>query len=170
MAQATVAELRSDCLLRHKAQVFVMSLLIRAAVPTDRSAFETLWQGYNTFYRATVPAAVTEASWQRWQNPLSGMHLRVADRDGELVAFATYLFHPSSWAMGPYCYLEDLFTAEAARGTGAGRALITAVADAARAAGAERLYWVTHQTNVVAQALYDKVAQNTGFIQYQRPL
>jgi hypothetical protein len=42
------------------------------------------------------------------------------------------------------------------------------VADAARAAGAERLYWVTHETNAVAQALYDRVAEKTGFIQYRR--
>ena len=147
-----------------------MSVIIRPAVAGDRAAFEVLWSGYNTFYRAQVPAAVTEASWQRWQDPHSGMHLLVVERAGELIAFATFLFHPSSWSIGPYCYLEDLFTAESARGTGAGRVLITAVAEAARAAGAERLYWVTHETNAVAQALYDRVAEKTGFIQYRRPL
>ena len=147
-----------------------MSVLVRPAIAADRAAFEVLWAGYNTFYRAQVPAHVTEASWQRWHDPHSGMHLLVAERAGELIAFATYLFHSSSWAIGPYCYLEDLFTAESARGTGAGRALIAAVADAARAAHAERLYWVTHETNTVAQTLYDRVAVKSGFIQYQRPL
>ena len=145
-----------------------MSVIIRPAVAGDRAAFEALWAGYNAFYRAEVPAAVTEASWQRWQDSRSGMHLLIADRAGELIAFATYLFHPSSWSIGPYCYLEDLFTTEAARGSGAGRSLISAVADAARAAGAERLYWVTHETNAVAQALYDRLAEKTGFIQYRR--
>ena len=147
-----------------------MCVIIRPAAAGDRTAFEVLWAGYNAFYRAQVPAAVTEASWRRWQDPRSGMHLLVAERAGEVIAFATYLFHPSSWAIGPYCYLEDLFTAEAARGTGAGRALIAAVAEAARIARAERLYWVTHETNAAAQSLYDRVAVKNGFIQYQLPL
>jgi GNAT superfamily N-acetyltransferase len=161
---------RSGCLSHRNPQRFAMSVSIRAAVPADRTAFESLWQGYNAFYREAVPAAVTETTWQRWLDPHSAMHLLVAEREGCLVAFAAYLFHPSSWAIGPYCYLEDLFTAEPARGTGAGRALIVAVSDAARAAGAERLYWVTHHSNAEAQVLYNKVAKNTGFIQYQRPL
>lgn len=146
------------------------SLLIRPLRAADRSAWGVLWDGYNHFYKATVSAEVTAETWRRFLDPQVAMHVLGAERNGELVAFATYLFHPSSWSLGSYCYLEDLFTAEAARGTGAGRALIAAVADAAKTAGAERLYWVTHQSNTVAQALYDKIAVNTGFIQYRKDI
>ena len=52
------------------------------------------------------------------------------------------------------------------RGTGCGRMLIEAVAEAARAAGANSPYWLTHETNTVARRLYDRLAQNQGFIQY----
>lgn len=145
-------------------------LRIRSLVEADRAAWEPLWNGYNEFYREVLPAEVTEASWRRWMDPASPMHLFGAERDGRLIAFAAYQFHASSWSIGPYCYLEDLFTAAEARGTGAGEALISAVADAARAADAARLYWVTHETNAVAQRLYDRVAERTGFIQYRRPL
>jgi GNAT superfamily N-acetyltransferase len=72
--------------------------------------------------------------------------------------------------MGPYCYLQDLFTAEGARGRGVGRALIEAVCDAARDAGASRVHWLTHETNTDARALYDRVAERSGFIQYRRLL
>ena len=34
--------------------------------------------------------------------------------------------------------------------------------------GAERVYWLTHESNDTARVLYDSVAQNTGFIQYNR--
>jgi GNAT superfamily N-acetyltransferase len=66
------------------------------------------------------------------------------------------------------CYLEDLFTAEAARGKGVGRALIEAVYERARTAGSTRVYWMTHETNTTAQALYDKLADKPWFIQYRK--
>ena len=60
--------------------------------------------------------------------------------------------------------------AEEARGRGAARALIEAVAAAARAGGAARYYWTTQDHNAVARALYDRVARFNGFIRYDYPL
>jgi GNAT superfamily N-acetyltransferase len=51
---------------------------------------------------------------------------------------------------------------------GIGRALIEAVCDVARAAGASRVHWLTQETNTDARALYDKVAERPGFIQYRK--
>ena len=79
-----------------------------------------------------------------------------------------YIFHRSTWSIGDYCYLQDLFTAETARGKGAGRALIEAVYARAREAGASRVYWLTHERNETARALYDKLADRPGFIQYRK--
>jgi GNAT superfamily N-acetyltransferase len=89
----------------------------------------------------------------------------VADR---LCGIAHYLFHRSCWTTGDYCYLQDLFVAEGIRNLGLGRALITAVEERARAAGASRLYWLTHETNTSARALYDRLAERPGFIQYRK--
>jgi ribosomal protein S18 acetylase RimI-like enzyme len=69
-----------------------------------------------------------------------------------------------------YCYLEDLFVAEAARGRGLGRTLIEAVYEKAQAANASRVYWLTQASNAEARMLYDKVADNLGFIQYRKVL
>ena len=70
--------------------------------------------------------------------------------------------------VGNYCYLQDLFVAQGARNLGLGRALILAVEERARAAGASRVYWLTHETNTDARALYDKLAERPGFIQYRK--
>jgi GNAT superfamily N-acetyltransferase len=67
-------------------------------------------------------------------------------------------------------YLQDLYTAESARGQGIGRTLIGAVAERARATGARRLYWQTHESNQTARRLYDAVAERSGFIVYRREL
>ena len=90
--------------------------------------------------------------------------------DGRLAGFAHYLFHRSTWAPKRYCYLEDLFVADSARGRGLGRALIEAVYAKAEAADASRVYWLTQSGNAQARALYDKVADNLGFIQYRKVL
>ena len=141
-------------------------LTIRTLTPADHAAWLPLWAGYNTFYEATVPDHVSTETWRRFHDPVMPMFVLGAFKGQELVGFATYQFHLSSWSIGPVCYLEDLFTAPAARGLGAGAAMIAAVADAARAAQATRLYWVTHESNKTAQSLYDRVAKNSGFIQY----
>jgi len=46
--------------------------------------------------------------------------------------------------------------------------LIEAVYQKARVANASRVYWLTQSNNTQARILYDKVADNLGFIQYRR--
>ena len=48
--------------------------------------------------------------------------------------------------------------------------MIAAVETVARAAGASRLYWMTHESNETAQMLYNKVADRPGFVQYRKKL
>ena len=58
----------------------------------------------------------------------------------------------------------------AARGRGVGRALIEAVYERARVAGVKRVYWHTHETNLIAMCLYDQVAKKLGAVMYRREL
>lgn len=141
---------------------------IRALRPDERAAWEPLWQGYLAFYKTSVKPEVTDLTWARLHDPAEPMHVLGAFLDGRLVGITHYLFHRSTWSAGPYCYLQDLFTTEAARGKGAGRALIDSVDARAREAGASRVYWLTHESNESARGLYDKVADRPGFIQYRR--
>ena len=141
---------------------------IRPLRPDERPAWEPLWQGYLTFYKTSVAPEVTDTTWARLHDPAEPMHVLGAFLDGRLVGITHYIFHRSTWSTGPYCYLQDLFTTEAARGRGAGRALIEAVDARAREAGASRVHWLTHESNEAAKKLYDKVADRPGFIQYRR--
>ncbi len=146
------------------------SCIIRPIRESDREAWNPLWQGYLTFYKASLPADVTEMTWARFFNPQEQLHSLVAERDGKVIGFAHFLLHRSTWALQCYCYLEDLFVDETIRGGGIGRALIEAVESAAVKAGASRLYWVTHQGNARAQVLYNDVAERSEFIQYRKQL
>jgi GNAT superfamily N-acetyltransferase len=144
------------------------SLIIRPLRRDERAAWEPLWQGYLAFYKTSLKPEVTDTTWARLHDAAEPMHVLGAFLDGRLVGIVHYIFHRSTWTVGNYCYLQDLFTAEAARGQGAGRALIEAVYERAKEAGASRVYWLTHETNEPARALYEKVADRSGFIQYRR--
>jgi len=127
-----------------------------------------LARGYKAFYRTTEADSAYQQTWRRLLDD-DDLHGLGAWSDGVLVGIAHYLFHPVFWT-GTGCYLQDLFVGEAARGQGAARALIGAVADAAQERGAARFYWLTHENNATARALYDKVARFKGFIRYEYPL
>jgi GNAT superfamily N-acetyltransferase len=147
-----------------------MQLRIRAVLPSDRAQWQALWLDYQTFYKTKIPAQMTDITWQRFFNSNEPMYALVAEEEGALIGLVHYLFHRSTWTAGPYCYLQDLFTLETERGKGVGRALIEAVYAAAKREGASRVYWLTHETNAEARKLYDKVAQNLGFVQYRKDL
>ena len=141
---------------------------IAPLAPADRADWERLARGYKAFYRTELPDERYEETWRAL---LAGdrVHSLAARIDGRIVGIAHYLFHAQTW--GPdACYLQDLFTAEEARGKGAATALIDAVAEAARARGARKFYWLTKQDNERARALYDRIAAWKGFLRYDYPL
>ena len=146
-----------------------MDMLIRPLEASDRAAWEPLWFGYLEFYDTELAPEVTETTWRRLLDPVKDMHgLCALNGAGEMVGFVHYLFHPVTWSIAERCYLEDLYVAEAARGTGAGRALIGAVYAAGDERGADQVYWHTEETNATARRLYDRVGRLTPFIKYRR--
>ena len=145
-------------------------LLIRPVGEDEREAWDPLWAGYLTFYKSTLAQEISDTAWARFHDPGEPLFALGGYVDGQLLGFAHYLFHRSTWAASRYCYLEDLYVSEDVRGRGLGRALIEEVYRKAEQAGASRVYWLTQSSNTQARALYDKVADNLGFIQYRKVL
>ena len=147
---------------------------LRPVVSDDHAQWTSLWDGYNAFYGRSGPTALppdmTATTWARLLDPAEPMHAVVAERDGRLLGLVHFLFHRSTTLMAPTCYLQDLYTQQEARGQGVGRALIQAVYARAAAAGSQRVYWLTHETNHVAMRLYDQVAEKPGFVMYRKVL
>ena len=147
-------------------------LVVRSVLPIEFDAWLQLWDGYNAFYERSGPTAlspdITAMTWARFFDAYEPVHALVAESGGQLLGLTHYLFHRSTTAIAPLCYLQDLFTTEAARGKGVGRALINGVYEQARRAGSPRVYWQTHETNQTAQQLYNKVAEHSGFVVYRK--
>lgn len=151
-----------------------LNVVVRPIAASDYEWWLPLWIAYNEFYGRTgataLPAQVTAMTWSRFLDTNEAVRALVAEAQGKIIGFAHYLFHRSTISTTNVCYLQDLFTAEAARGLGVATALIEAVYTAAEASGANRVYWQTHETNQVARRLYDKLAERSGFIVYRKPL
>ena len=149
-------------------------LLIRPVQQSDFPQWKMLWDGYNAFYGrkgdTALPEATTAMTWSRFFDSYEPVHALVAEQAGQILGLVHYLFHRSTISIQPTCYLQDLFTAESARGKGVGRALIQEVYRIAAEAGCARVYWLTHETNSTAMQLYDKVAEKSGFVVYRKNL
>lgn len=142
-------------------------IIIKPLEPRLFDQWLPLWQGYLEFYKVEISDAITRSAWDRFFDEAEMIYAIGAFRDGKLLGFAHYNIHRSTWTDGYYCYLEDLFTDERARGLGVGRSLIEAVQEIARDKKCLRLYWVTDKGNERARALYDSCAELSDFVQYR---
>jgi GNAT superfamily N-acetyltransferase len=146
-----------------------MKISVRPVEATDEGPWLSLFRDYIAFYEATVPEDVIALTWQRLLSRADNMMALVAtDEAGRALGIAALVFHRSTWSPSWYCYLEDLFVAPAARGSGVGRALIEATYAEADRRGASRTYWATQGKNETARTLYDRLGQLTDFVQYRR--
>ncbi|WP_176083577.1 GNAT family N-acetyltransferase [Martelella sp. HB161492] len=140
---------------------------IRDIRPADHAAWLTLWQGYLTFYKVSLPDSVTAMTWARIIDPVCPVFTRVATIDDAVIGFSTCIIHPRTWAVEPACYLEDLYVDETRRGIGAGRALIDDLLAMGRRDRWTCLYWHTNADNATARRLYDHFAPADGFVRYR---
>lgn len=150
------------------------TIRVRAVAREDFDSWLKLWDGYNAFYgrhgETALAREISNMTWSRFFDAYEPVNALVAELQSRLVGLVHYIFHRSTILIAPTCYLQDLFTSEAARGRGVGRALIEAVYAKAAAAGSPRVYWMTHESNHTAMQLYDQVAERSGFIQYRKLL
>jgi GNAT superfamily N-acetyltransferase len=81
----------------------------------------------------------------------------ICERDGAAVGFALYFFTFSTFLARPTLYLEDLFVLPEARGTGAGRALLSALARIAVRKGCGRMEWAVLDWNTPSIGFYERL-------------
>ena len=142
---------------------------IRPLHAKDRPDWDKLWTAYLDYYETSVTKDVYDMTFQRLlgDDPQDFTCL-IAEHDGAPVGLTHYLFHRHAWKIENVCYLQDLYVDPSRRGTSTGRALIEAVYAAGDAAGCPSVYWLTQDFNATARQLYDRVAQLTPFVKYQR--
>ena len=142
-------------------------LTVRPVAASDEVRWRELWRGYQDFYGIDLAETSTAELFRRLLDGTAPYGGFVADLDGEIVGITHYVLIPDTWDPKPNCYLNDLFVAPEARGSGAGRALIAAVKARAQELDCPLLWWLTAEDNATAQALYDQIAELDTFRRYE---
>ncbi|MEM9814186.1 MAG: GNAT family N-acetyltransferase [Pseudomonadota bacterium] len=146
-----------------------MTLTIRRPEARDQRAWSTLWTAYLAFYHTEVAPDVHRTTFGRLIDvEVADYAGFIAEDDEGPLGIVNYITHRHGWRIENVVYLQDLYVDPRARGTGAGRALIEAVYAAADAAGTPTVYWLTQEGNATARRLYDRIADPTDFMKYQR--
>lgn len=143
---------------------------IRPVQAHDQPHWLPLWKAYQAFYKVDIAQAVTAVTWERILDPNEPINAALAWCEGQAVGMVHWIFHRSCWTIENSCYLQDLIVDENQRGLGVGRQLIEHVYAQARGAGSTKVHWLTHETNTTAIALYERIAERPGFIQFRTPL
>lgn len=148
-----------------------MSLAVRPARAGDGAVLHALLTELAAFEQGSVEA--TPADLERdgfGPNPLFAALL--AEKDGKPVGMLTYLTLYSSWRGRPALLIHDLFVRQTARGQGAGKVLVTRLADIARERGCCRIDVNVLDWNEKARTFYAGLgfAHNKGWLGYRLPL
>lgn len=80
----------------------------------------------------------------------------VAEAEGEVIGFLSYMIRYSIWGGSEFINLDDLFVSERARGRGVGRLLMRRMAETASAQGMV-VRWELMPDNLPAKAFYEAV-------------
>ena len=142
-------------------------ILVRDIQAMDAEPWTRLYNGYRQFYNLQADDAAVATTWEWMLARQHGLRGIVAVRpDGEVVALANLrtFARPSTASMG--LYLDDLFTAPSARGSGAASALLRRAAEIAAEDGANVVRWITASDNTKARSVYDSHAVATPWVTY----
>ena len=140
---------------------------VRELEQRDRVEWQQLYAGYGDFYATPLSDEKADRVWAWLMDPsYEAFGLVAVDADDAPIAIAHYRQFARLLADGIGIYLDDLFTAANARGTGAGTALINRLEEIARERGAGVVRWITANDNFVGQKLYDRLASRTMWVTY----
>ncbi len=146
-----------------------MSIEIKPVTEETFDEVVPLLAAYQTFYEVDdIDEERNRRFFSRFiGNSHSGWLLGAYD-EGELIGFGCFYRHKSSLSATNVVLMNDLYVTEAARGKGAGRALIEAGQGLAREWGASHLTWATAPDNHTAQRLYDSTgAEKSTWLEYE---
>ena len=144
---------------------------IREYTTQDLHALAQLFDRYRQFYKQPPDLLLAKTFLTERYSKQESVIL-VAEYNGKLVGFCQTYPSFCSVAAAKIGVLYDLFVDESSRKTGAGKALMLAAHDYAKASGMTRLELTTTKDNLAAQGLYESLGwvRDEVFYAYSKAL
>ncbi|MFP4097409.1 MAG: N-acetyltransferase family protein [Alphaproteobacteria bacterium] len=143
-------------------------LIVRPLISDDYAQWLPLWDGNNMGQRNE---ALTAQTWSRLCDPantqVNGLG---ADMGGRLLGITHYILHPTTGHLNPVCYMQDVYVDPAHRRKGVAKRMVEALSAIALQEKWARMYWLTHDENYEAKAMYKHFGVKLNFSFYVLPL
>ncbi|APL95853.1 GNAT family N-acetyltransferase [Sphingobium indicum] len=132
-----------------------MSVTIREAVAADIGAIHGFILALADYEKLSHEVKADRASLDKYLfGPRPMAEVLIAEHDGKAVGFALFFHNFSTFEGRPGLYLEDLFVIPEARSLGAGKALLSRLAQLALERDCARLEWWVLDWNEPSIAFY----------------
>jgi GNAT superfamily N-acetyltransferase len=133
-------------------------LSIRDACINDVGVILQFVKELASYEKAEHEVLATESSLRESIfSPDSATKAVICESDGQAIGLAIYFFNYSTWLAKHGLYLEDLYVTPAARGTGAGKALLKHLAQIAVQKKCGRFEWSVLDWNEPAIQFYESL-------------
>ena len=140
---------------------------IRPLQSNDFPSWLPLWDQNNMGHR---DEAVTAETWSRLMDADMQVHGICAVKGGRMAGLIHYILHPTTGAIEPVCYMQDVFVDPDFRQKGIARQMIEALSKTGQQKKWARMYWLAEADNNAAQALYKTIGVKMNFTLHILPL
>ncbi|WP_150292044.1 GNAT family N-acetyltransferase [Sphingobium estronivorans] len=132
-----------------------MSVIIREAVPADIGTIHVFILALADYEKLSHEVRADRAGLDKYLfGPRPMAEVLIAENAGQAIGFALFFHNFSTFEGRPGVYLEDLFVIPEARGLGAGKALLSRLAQIALERDCARLEWWVLDWNAPSIAFY----------------
>jgi len=140
---------------------------IRSIKPNDKEDWQKLYHGYAEFYKVEMTQTILNTVWSWLLDETHELNALVCEFDEKIVAFAHFRRMPSPLRGKDIGFLDDLFVEPIHRGKKIGEQLLNELKKISKSKGWDLIRWITHNDNLRAKSLYDRVADKTHWDLYE---
>jgi GNAT superfamily N-acetyltransferase len=141
--------------------------VIRKIQLKDQTQWEKLYKGYADFYKVEINNKILQTVWNWLHDENHEVEGLICEVDGKVVGLAHYRRMPRPLRGHDIGFLDDLFVDPKYRGQKIGEKILNELKIISKSKGWNLIRWITHDDNIRAKSLYDRIAEKTTWDLYE---
>ena len=141
--------------------------MIREIKLTDKEQWENLYEGYAKFYKVEMNKTILKTVWNWIHDKNHEVEGIVYEINNKIVGLAHYRKMPRPLRGQEIGFLDDLYVDPDYRRKGIGEKFLNYLKELSKSRGWNLIRWLTHDDNIKAKSLYDRVAKKTNWDLYE---